>query len=72
VGKLSMNTTGSPGSPSFTHGYVTDDSRSSRSHVMPAIEHLGGHVVRLPRQITEDDVVPFDPHGSRIVMANMQ
>ena len=35
-----MKTTGSPGSPSFTHGYVTDDSRSRRSQVMPAIESM--------------------------------
>src|SRR5262252_6094132 len=40
VGKFSMNTTGSPGSPSFTHGYVTDDSLSRRSQVIPAIESM--------------------------------
>jgi len=30
-GKRSTKTTGSPGSPSLTHGYVTEDSRSRRS-----------------------------------------
>ena len=35
VGKWSVKITGSPGSPSARHGYVTAPSCSSRSHVTP-------------------------------------
>ena len=44
VGKFSVNTTRVPGSPSFSHGYVTALSRSRRSHVMPAIDGIARRI----------------------------
>ena len=40
VGKPSPKITGSPGSPTSWHGYVTAPSSSKRSQVIPAIEGI--------------------------------
>ena len=62
-----MNTTGSPGSPSFTHGYVTDDSRSRRSHVMPAIEFMRPHFVE---HVARMAVVPVNADATSQLVDN--
>ena len=44
VGKVSVNTTRCPASPSFSHGYVTAGSAPRRSHVMPAIDGIAWRI----------------------------